>query len=98
MKCSSTTSLLQSEDTRSILCEDTIRCMHANPEHGSDLCLWIDQYSTEQSNSNERRNQIQLMGGTYLTADSVMEWLVLSNPPRAPEMTTGLSMTLEDST
>jgi hypothetical protein len=51
------------------------RSMDTDPEHSSDMWLWIDQISIEQSNIDERSRQVQMMSVIYLAADSVIAWL-----------------------
>jgi hypothetical protein len=59
--------------------------MDTDPEHSSDMWLWIDQISIEQSNIDERSRQVQMMSVIYLAADSVIAWLGIGNHPTGSE-------------
>ncbi|OAL56939.1 HET-domain-containing protein [Pyrenochaeta sp. DS3sAY3a] len=51
-------------------------CLHALRKNGdSDKCLWIDQLCIDQSNTNERNQQVRIMGDVYRKASIVIIWL-----------------------
>lgn len=44
--------------------------------------IWVDQLSIDQTNTNEKNEQVQLMGQIFKTAASVFVWLDLPASPR----------------
>jgi len=49
--------------------------IHGNGRDSSSFRLWVDAFCIDQTNIEERTNQVQLMGLVYASAESVFSWL-----------------------
>lgn len=53
------------------------RMLETEPSETPNEWLWIDQLTIDQSNGDERDQQVQVMSEIYTRADSVIVWLGL---------------------
>jgi hypothetical protein len=56
-------------------CEDALRRFQKDLKQAQALSIWIDAICIDQSNTQERNQQVSMMGDVYGSATTVWVWL-----------------------